>query len=300
MYKLMIRRILLLLLRVFILSFVLFFFLVPGASFREFIYGYWHWLRGVFTGNFGWSWRFNQPVIEIIRTRLPNTVLLVVVTLLIVYGVGIPLGIISGRNYDSWKDRATLMVTQIGASFPSFTLALILLIFFAFSLRWFPHRGSISIEMIDSGWIQYYLARLHHVILPALSLAIVQLMMPMRYLRGGIVDTMKQSFITTARAKGVTEKDVFKKHVFKNALPALIATFPIQLGAILSGAIIIEGIFMFPGLGDLVFISFRYGDFGVIIVLALMFGLTIMLLSVIADVLLMKLDPRVEFEKKRR
>jgi len=297
MYKLIIRRILLLLLRVFILSFVLFFFLLPGIGFRDFVYWYWYWLRGMLTGNLGWSWRFNQPIIEIIGMRLPNTVWLVIVTLIIVYGVGIPLGIISGRNHDSLKDRATLVATQIGASFPSFTLALILLIFFAFSLGWFPHRGSISIEMVDAGRIQYYLARLHHVILPALSLAIVQLIMPMKYLRGGIIDTMKQSFIITARAKGVTKKDIFKKHVFKNALPALIATFPIQLATILSGAIIIEGIFMFPGLGDLVFIAFRDGDFSVTIVLALMFGITIMLLSIIADVLLMKLDPRVDFEK---
>ena len=297
MCKLITKRILLLLLRVFILSFVLFFFLMPGINFREFVYWYWQWLRGIFTGNFGWSWRFNQPVIEVIGMRLPNTLGLVAITLLIIYGIGIPLGIISGRNHDSWKDRAILVTTQIGTSFPSFTLALIFIIFFALSLRWFPHRGSISIEMVDAGWVQYHLARLHHVILPAFSLAIVQLIMPMKYLRGGIIDTMKQSFILTARAKGVTEKDVFKKHVFKNSLPALIATFPIQLAAVLSGAIIIEAIFMFPGLGDLVFIAFRYGDFGVTIVLALIFGITIMLLSIIADVLLMKLDPRIEFEK---
>lgn len=298
MYKLIIRRLLFLFLRVFIFSFVVFFLLVPWLSVDEMIYWYWNWIREAITGDFGWSWYFNMPAIEIIAIRLPNTLRLLIVTLIMIYGIGIPIGIISGQNPNSWKDRFTLMFTQIGASFPSFTLALILIIALALERRWFPHRGSISLEMVnETRFIQYQLARLHHVILPALSLAIAQFIIPMKYLRGGIIDTTKQAFITTARAKGVKGKDVFRKHVFKNALPPLIAIFPIQLATILSGAIIIEGIFAFPGLGDLIFTSFRHGDVWVVLALTLMFGIKTMLLTIIADILVIKLDPRVDFEK---
>ena len=298
MYKLIIRRLLMLVLRVFILSFVVFYFLVPWLSLDEVFYWYWTWMRGAVTGNFDWSWQFNMSVLDVIRLRLPNTIRLIVVTLIMIYGIGIPLGIISGRNPNSWKDRITLMTTQIGASFPPFTLALVLIITFALGLRWFPHRGSISVLMVhETRFFHYQLARLHHVILPALSLAVAQFIIPMKYLRGGIIETTKQAFITTAWAKGVTEKDVFKKHVFKNALPPLIAVFPVQLATVISGAIIIEGIFVFPGLGDLIFTAFRVGDVWVVLTLTLMLGITTMLLTIIADILVIKLDPRVEFEK---
>ena len=325
MTKLIIRRLLILIIQVVILSLVLFLLVTPREQFRwaeiitdtyvkigyQFVYlsfqdmliEYWQWLVGIVTtGDFGWSQSFGMPVTEIIGRRLPHTIRLLIVTLLIIYGIGIPLGIVGGKKPGSLKDRFVLMITQIGASFPTFTMGYILMLFLVFGLifgiRRFPLSGSLPLGVYrENGLFQYELARLLHVMLPALSLALVQLVMPVKYLRSGILDTIKLPFITTARAKGVKDKHIFKKHILKSSLLPLIATFPMQLVAVISGSIIIERIFVFPGIGQLIFIAFQYGDFGLVMALGLMLVVTVLLLNIIADVLIMKLDPRVEFEK---
>jgi len=298
MLKLAIRRLLLLLLQMLILSFFVFFLMSSNTSFQDLTSSYWNWLVEVVTnGNFGWSWLFRMPTMAVISLRLSNTLRLLLVTLLLMYGIGIPLGIISGRSSGSWKDRTIQMGTQIGASFPSFTLAYILILYFALQLRWFPFRGSIPLGVVrEGGLIPYYMARLHHVILPAFSLAIFQLIFPMKYLRNSIIDIEKQQFVTLARAKGVKRKHVFKKHIFKNSLSSLIASFPTQLMAIISGSIIIEGIFTFPGIGGLFFIAFFEGDSNVVKALVLVLALIIIMATFMSDILLMALDPRVKIE----
>ena len=321
MSKLIVKRLVLIVLQLFILGFVLFFLMTPRSGyqwleleyypyfeiapislgFQDILIAYWSWLGNVFRGDFGYTWHQGLqflPTMEALARRLPNTLRLLSLTILIVYGIGIPLGIISGRRPGSLIDRFVQMTAQISASFPAFTIAYVLLIVFAFTLRWLPHTGSISIEAVlrDVSGIAYQIERWRHVILPAFSLAIVQIIMPMKYLRSGIIDISKQQFVTTVKAKGVPEKKVFKKHVFKNTLPPIIATFPLQLSTIISGSIIIELIFNFQGVGGLFFWSFLSGNIDVALILALMLGATIMLLTLIADVLLMKFDPRVEFE----
>ena len=323
MGRLIVRRFLLVVLQLVGLSLVLFFLMYPregyqwvvleyypyfeiapiSFNFQEFFSDYSHWLGNILRGDFGWSWSFQMPVVEIIGRRLPHTLRLLTVTLLIIYGVGVPLGVVGGKYPGSFRDRIVLMVTQIGSSFPSFTMSYILMIFLVFGvifgIRWFPLSGSLPLGVYrENGLIQYELARLRHVILPALSLALVQLVIPVKYLRSGILETIKLPFITTARAKGVKKKDIFKRHIFKNSLPPIIATFPMQLIAIISGMIIVERVFVFPGIGQLIFLSFQMGDLAVVIVLTLMLVTTVLLLNIVADVLIMKLDPRVEFEKK--
>jgi len=321
MGKFILRRLLLLVIQMFILGFVLFFLMIPrdgvyqwveldyypyfeviptSVDFLNLLSHYWFWLRnGIFRGDFGWSWSFHMPVAEIIARRLPNTLRLLTVTLLIIYGVGIPLGIIGGKNSNSLRDRMIMMFTQMSSSLPAFTMGYILILTFALSFRWFPFMGSVSIQAVThhDGTLLYHLSRIHHVILPALSLALVQLIIPAKFLRGGIVDTMKLPFITTARAKGVKRRNVFKKHVFANAIPPIIATFPMQIVTLLSGMIIVEIVFAFPGVGGLLWTAFGSGDTNLLMVLALILAMTVLSLNVIADLLLLKLDPRVEFEK---
>jgi peptide/nickel transport system permease protein len=217
------------------------------------------------------------------------------VTLLIIYGVGIPFGIIGGKNPNSIRDRVIMLFTQISSSLPAFTMGYILILTFALSFRWFPFTGSVSVQLVSNyaGTLRYHLNRMHHVILPALSLALVQLIVPAKFLRGGIVDTMRLPFITTARAKGVKRKAIFRKHALSNAIPPIIATFPMQIVTLLSGMIIVEIVFGFPGVGQLLWV----GDSNLLMILALMLAFTVLFLNVIADLILLKLDPRVEFEK---
>ena len=319
MSKILVKRLLSMMLQLFILGFVLFFLMTDrtagdrwvqvGDNLVQVSYGnqnifigYLQWWENVFHGNFGYTWYQGLqllPTMEALARRLPHTLRLLSLALLIVYGIGIPLGIISGRRPGSFIDRFIQMTTQISASFPSFTMAYILLITFAFTLRWLPHTGTISIEAVlrEVSGFAYQVERWRHVVLPAFSLAIVQIIIPMKYLRGGIVEISKKQFVTTAKAKGVTERNVFKKHVFASSLLPIIATFPLQLSAMISGSIIIELIFNFQGIGGLFLGAFLGGNTHVAMILALMLGAVIMLLNLIADILIMKLDPRVEFEK---
>ena len=321
MFKLFVRRILLLFPQIIILSFIVFFLsnavdpltwtsegrttMADASAFNpegtlSIFVSYWNWLVGIVTrGDFGWSWRLRMPAIEAIGLRLPNTLRLAVVTLFLVYGVGILLGIISGRRVGTWKDRTIQIVTLMGSSLPSFTLALLLLLFLGFRLRWFPTSGSLppGTDRTVVGFVAYQMRRLQHLVLPALSLAIIQIIQPMKYLRSGIIDTEGQKFVAMARAKGASETYIFRKHIFKNSLTSLIGSFPMQIAAVVTGSIIIESIFNFPGLGELFFSAFAGTDTALINSLILVFGLLILLGGFISDVLLMAVDPRIKIKE---
>ena len=321
MFKLIIRRFLLLLPQLIILSFIVFFLsetiniftwtseggtemanaFIVNIGLDTIFSRYWSWLvEIVTTGYFGWSFRYQAPAMEVVvNLRLPNTLRLSMVTLLLVYGIGIPLGIISGRYPGKWTDRAIQIVTQIGASLPSFTLALILLLIFGFQFGWFPTSGSLPPGMSrEAGFIPYHMGRLSHVALPALSLAIIQLITPMKYLRSDIIDNEQQEFVALARAKGASEAHLFKKHIFKNSLTSLIGSFPMQLATIVTGSIIIESLFTFPGIGELFFSAFSRNDIDVVSSSVLVFGLLILLGAFISDILLISLDPRIKIEEQ--
>ena len=319
MFKLIVKRFLLLIPQLIILSFIIFFLsetiqifvgeAEDGSAIGDAFFvnigldtifsRYWNWIvEIVTTGHFGWSWRYRAPAMVVVGMRLPNTLRLSLLTLLLVYGIGIPLGIISGRHSGTWKDRTIGMVTQIGASLPSFTLALFLLLFFAFQFRWFPTGGSLPPGMSrEVGFIPYHIARLHHVLLPAFSLAIIQLIIPMKYLRSDIIDAKQQEFIALARAKGASEKHLFKKHIFRNSLTSLIGSFPMQLAAVITSSIIIESIFIFPGIGGLFLAAFFGNDIDLVSASVLVFGLLILLGAFIADILLIALDPRIKVDE---
>jgi len=320
MFKLLIRRFLLILPQIVILSFIVFFLsdaipemtwtLDGGTDMADaFIFNpnwqdtiftrYLNWVGGIFTaGDFGWSWRLRMPAMTVVGMRLPNTIRLSLFTLFLVYGVGIPLGIISGRRSGTWKDRVIRMVTLIGSSLPSFTLAILLLFFLGFRLDLLPTSGSLPPGVSRAaGFAPYYIGRLRHLILPSLSLAIIQLIIPVKHLRGSIIDTEEQEFVTLARAKGANEKYLFKKHTLKNAITPLVSSFPIQLTTIVTSTIIIESIFNIPGIGELFLSAFAGNDTDLVNSLILVFGLIILLGSFISDVILMALDPRVKIEE---
>jgi len=298
MLKLFIKRLLLFLPQVFILSLIVFFLSDGGLGFGQqdsIFVRYWNWLNGVVRiitiRDFGWS--------PLIQHSLLNTLRLSLLALLLVYGIGIPLGIISGRHFGTLKDRTLQMVTLIGASLPSFTLALILLLFIGFRLGWLPTGGSLPPGMSREtvSFSTYHIARLRHMMLPALSLAIVQIIVPMKYLRGDIIDTYHREYITLARSKGASEKHLFKKHIFKNSLSSTISSVPIQMAAIVTGSIIIEMIFAFPGMGGLLFWAFQFNDVTLVGVLILIIGLVILVGAFISDIILMILNPQTKIEE---
>ena len=309
MFKLVVKRLLMLVPQFLLLSFMVFLltevseWMLATPSGRNPIFiRYWNWLVNIITtGDFGWSWLEQGPAMTVVMTRLPNTIRLILMSLLITYGIGIPLGIISGKRHGSLRDRVIQIFTLIGASIPSFALALLLILYFGFGLGWFPTGGTLppGVSREAVGFSTYHLTRIHHMVLPALSLAIVQFIVPMKYLKSDVVDTYQQEFVTLARAKGASEKYIFKKHVFKNSLGTITSSVPIQLTTAVAGAIIIESLFAFPGLGWGLANALFSGDLNLASAFIFAIGAIVFLGAFIFDSLILMVNPRIKIEKEK-
>lgn len=166
----------------------------------------WHeqyvrWMGGVLQGDFGQSFRFKMPVTELIGQRIVNSFWLSVATLILTYLIAIPLGIVSGRYNDTWRDQLITGYTYVGFATPLFIFALVTLWLFGFQLGWFPTSGSVT-PGLEPGTFDYFISKLYHLLLPALSMALITTYSTIQYLRNEIVDTKHKDFILTARAKG--------------------------------------------------------------------------------------------------
>jgi len=321
MFKFIIRRLILTLPQIVVLSFVVFLLAqaMPGDALTGLIdpnispeaieaqrealglnnpwyIQYWDWFRGILQGDFGRSFRNQMPVTEIIGQRLYNTLALSVLTLVIQYVIALPLGIIAGRYNGTWKDRIISIYSFLALALPSFTVGLLVLFTFGFQLGWFPTGGSVSNAASQAGGFEYFMSRLQHMFLPALSLAIVSTTGIIQYLRSEIVDLESKEFIVTARAKGADEKRVYNKHVFRNALLPIASFLGFQIAFTIGGAIFIESIFSFPGMGELMIGSITTRDFSVMTALILMFGIASILGALLSDIILTIVDPRIRIK----
>ena len=322
MWKFALRRFLLTIPQIIILSFLIFILadLMPGdaltglidpnispdviAAQREALglnnpwyERYWEWITNiVLHGDFGQSFRFRMPAIDIIGQRVGNTLRLSTLTLILTYVIAIPLGIISGRHHDTWKDRVITTYTFLGFGVPVFIFALLMLFLFGFHLNLFPTGGSVAPGMSPADGLAYHLSRIRHMILPALSVAVISTMGPIQYLRGEIVDAQQKEYVAAVRAKGADERRVYNKHILRNSLLPIASFLGIQIAFLIGGAVFIETIFSYPGMGDLVVQSILNRDFTVMTALTLLFGVTMIFGAFLSDILLMIVDPRVEIE----
>jgi len=298
MLKLIGKRLLLVFVQFIVLSFLIFLMenLFEFSGNDSIFVSYWRWLTVIITtGDFGQSLQYRDSALTIVFMRLPNTVRLSLIALLLVYGIGIPLGIICGRSPGKLKDQIFRAFTIIGTSLPSFALAMLLLLLFGFSLRWFPTGGSLPPGMTREavGFSTYHMTRIHHTILPALSLAIAQFVIPMKHFKSEIVDIYQQEFVALARAKGGSETHIFKRHIFKNSLGSILSSVPMQISAVIGGSIIIESIFAFPGLGGGFLWAVLRGDLNLAAASIFILGLIILLGAFISDLMLLILNPRL-------
>lgn len=322
MWKFALRRFLLMIPQIVILSVVVFFLteLMPGDALtglidqnwsdemieiqRELLglnnpwyVRYWDWITGIILrGDFGNSHRYGMPVIRVIGQRLGNTIRLSITTLIFLYIIAIPLGIISGRHHDTWKDRIITYYTYLGFGMPSFILALLALFYFGFMLGWFPTGLSVTPGLTSQDGLAFHLSRLHHVILPALTVALISNVAIIQYLRGEIIDTEQKEFVQMARAKGSDESRVYNKHILRNSLLPIASFVGFQLAGVIGGSIFIETIFSFPGIGELSINAIIGRDFTLMTALILMFSSATILGSFLSDLIMMFVDPRIEIE----
>ncbi len=246
------------------------------------------WLSDVLRGDLGRSVRTNQPVVEAIGERLPPTVELTILSMIISLLIAMPAGIISAVRRNSASDVASTTLALFGISMPSFFLAILLIFVFALKLRWLPPIGYTPIT-------QDWIANLKGMILPAVTLGAGTAAVISRQLRSSLIEAMNQEYIRTARAKGLSERMIILGHGLKNALIPVITIIGLQVGALLGGAIITETIFVLPGVGRLVVDSIFARDFPLVQGAVLFLALIYLFANLAVDLLYVFLDPRIRY-----
>ena len=320
MWKTILRRVLLMLPQIFILSVLAFLIakMMPGDPFTGLItpetdpntiealrvkagfydplpVQYWNWISKAFRGDFGQSYTYKYEVTKLIGERIGNTVWLSLLTLILTYLIALPLGMIAGRFQNSWADKAIVVYTFITYSIPVFVFALILLWLFGYTLGWFPTRGSVDSDVV-AGTLGYYVNKFHHMILPAFTMAILSTTGTIQYLRTGVIDAKSQDYVRTARAKGVPENVVFNRHIFRNSILPIAAFLGYEFTGLIGGSVFIENIFSYPGMGNLFVTSIQGRDYSVILALLLLFGTATLLGTLLSDIIMSIVDPRVRVQ----
>ncbi len=253
---------------------------------QPFLAQYWRWLSGVLHGQLGNSLFKNQSVAAGIRERLPVTVSIAAGGMVLAVVIGLPAGIVAGLRPRSWVDRVVSVGSSLGVAIPDFWLAMLLVVVFAVNLHLLAPLGYVPFATSPSQWFL-------HLIMPWLALGIGGAATIARQTRGSMIDTLRQDYIRTAEAKGLSRSRVIAKHAGKNALSPVITLVGIQFGYLLGGTFIIEQIFSLPGLGTYMLQAISTKDLpviqGVVLITALMF----VVINLVVDVVYGYLNPKV-------
>ncbi len=254
----------------------------------------WIYLTSMLRGDFGYSLGYQQPVIAVIFERVPATLLLMLSAVSFSSVVGVVLGVEAARRKNTFPDRAINTFTLFGYSVPSFSVGHLLLIIFALYLGLFPAQNMSSAGQDLTG-LDYWLDVLSHLVLPMMTLAIVYLAQVMRLTRTSMLNVLGENFIITARAKGLKEGRVIYGHALRNALLPVITLIGSDFGMLLSGAVLVETVFAWPGLGRLMIDSLAMRDYPVLMGLFLLMSTSVAVVNFITDLTYAVLDPRINY-----
>jgi len=251
---------------------------------------YGRWLGGLLSGDWGYSFVTNRPVLEMIGERLPNTLVLMGASTVLLVVLVIPIGLLSAVKQYTWFDNVVTVLTYVGLSIPSFWLGLLLIIIFGLQLGWFPLGGVVTLGQEGN-----LLDRLHHLVLPTIALAMQGIGSDTRYLRASMLDTLSLDYVRTARAKGLSEGRVVRKHAFRNASMPLVTNFALEIPDLFTGALITETIFAWPGIGRLYWEAALRQDYNVLMAVLIISAALLILANLIADLVYMLVDPRIRY-----
>jgi peptide/nickel transport system permease protein len=258
---------------------------------------YWRFISNMLQGDFGRSFVFRQPAMTLIFERLPATLEIVFLAMIIALVVAIPLGVYAGANPQSALSKTVMAGSLVGISLPGFWLGMVLIFVVAVKLQWLPSSGRGPTQEIMGMRISFLTWEgFRHLILPAITLSIGTLAILMRIIRAEMVEVMKQDYIRFARAKGATGNGILFKHGLKNALIPLITVFGLMLGDLIAFATLTETIFAWPGIGKLLVDSIYRGDRPVIVVYLMFVALMFVVVNFIVDVLYAFIDPRIKIK----
>ena len=268
---------------------------------------YWEFLLRAAGGDFGISLKFGEPVTRIVFERLPATVELATASLLVAILISIPIGVYSAVKHDTMIDHAGMALALIGVSLPNFWLGIMMIYFLGGQLNLFPVAGrldyGIQIEpitrlyLVDSlltGNLAGFWSALRHLFMPAVTLGTSLAAIVTRITRSSVLEVMRQDYITTARAKGLSERAVIWRHTVRNAMITIITILGLQLGALLNGSVITETVFSYPGIGDLLIQAISLRDYRLVQGLIFFFAILYCGVNLLVDLLYMLVDPRIK------
>ncbi|MBK1668375.1 diguanylate cyclase [Rhodovibrio sodomensis] len=251
---------------------------------------YWNWLTAALQGDFGYSRLFAQPVLDVLWPRLGNTIVLIGCAFLLSLAIALPAGIAAATRPRSLLDNAVNLGAFAGISVPPFWLAILLIILFAVTLEWFPASG-----MTDPGE-GGLLDQLHHLVLPVVALTMARVGGIIRYVRAAMMEALRQDYIRTARAKGLSRRRVLVSHALRNAMIPVVTILALDMGMLVSGALITETIFGWLGMGKTVYDAVLGNDYNLAL-LGLLFATALTLLAnLLADLAYAWLDPRITYD----
>jgi peptide/nickel transport system permease protein len=248
---------------------------------------YGQWVGGVMVGDLGLSYTYGSPVADLILERLPVTVTLALMAMLLTTTLALSIGIYTASHHNRLGDIGLMGLSQIGIALPNFWFAILLILFFSVRLQWFSAGGF-------PGWEVDPILALKSLLLPALSLAVVQAAILARITRSAVLEVMGEDFVRTARAKGLSKRATMWRHVLRNAMIPVVTVMGLQFANLLAGTIVVENVFYLPGLGRLVFQSIANRDLIVVRNCVMLMAVMVILVNFFVDIVYAVIDPRLK------
>jgi ABC-type dipeptide/oligopeptide/nickel transport system permease component len=269
---------------------------------------YLRFLANVAAGDLGMSFRYADPVIGLIGERLPATIELAVTSMLIAVLIGVPLGVWAGAKPNSWADNLGSVFGFFGISMPSFWLGIMLILIISGYFNWLPSSGRSTYGVAQGFETGFYISHglltgnmiaawdgIKYIIMPAIALGTGMMGLVMRVTRSSVIEIMSEDYVRTARAKGLAENSVLWRHVLRNALVPVITVVGLELGTLLSGSIIVETVFAWPGSGSLLISAIQARDYPLITGTVLTYTVAFVVINFVIDILYAMIDPRIRF-----
>jgi peptide/nickel transport system permease protein len=257
-----------------------------------------NWVGNAVQGEFGVSYRMGKPVDELIAQRLPATLELVFLSAVLALLLGVPMGVYTGLNRDSWLSRFFLTISLVGISLPTFLIGILMILIFGVWLGWLPTFGRGG--LVDLGLWRTSLLTVQgwsHIIMPAFTLALFQLTLIMRLVRAEMLEVLRTDYIKFARARGLSQRAINFGHALKNTLVPVITIMGLQIGALLAFSIITETVFQWPGMGLLIIQAIQFADIPIMSSYLVLVALFFVTINLTVDLLYYVVDPRLRVER---
>jgi peptide/nickel transport system permease protein len=251
------------------------------------LYRYTHWIGGMLVGDLGNSYAYGTPVAGLIVERLTLTIPLAIMSMSITVVLALAAGIYTAANHNKLGDVGVMALTQFGIALPNFWFAILLILVFSVKLQWLSAGGF-------AGWDEGVVAGVRSLLLPAISLSVVQAAILARVTRSAVLDVLREDFVRTARAKGLSRREVLWGHVLRNAMIPVMTVMGLQFANLLAGTIVIENVFYLPGLGRLIFQSIANRDLIVVRNCVMLLAAMVIVVNFVVDILYAVIDPRIK------